>query len=235
MGLVWWWARWPKDAPADWGPRAGRELALDLGLEGAPKETTVEAGLVTGRSPGAAFGGRHRRGGLDPAACAWVREHSRLRAWNGGAPVRCRTGWPPEAFRRPPTVAMCAAPHAPATFGDVRRGQAVPPDLWGERYRARGHSGLPPLPMEELAAQVGAWAAQDRVTLLWTDSGAPSAWIPAILERISGVFWVLVALRSQGEGVRGWLWASSPIPETIQRVEEVSLWIDQWLEGSGSR
>lgn len=226
VGVLWWWAEWPRGLDR---PAASAMRRLDtLGLSG---EAAVKAALVTA-VPAVPEAVSFTRGGLEPEACRWVAQRSRLGAWAGRGPVRARTALAPEAFRRPPTVLQCACPHPPATFGDVRRGEALTADVTGLRYRQRGHGEMAVLSVSEVRLRLAAWLKQDLVTVIWSDPGLDPAVAQALWEEgWSGSDHLLVVnlFRTRGPEVEVLLHASDPVPERIRTITEVSSWIDDIL------
>lgn len=226
MGVLWWWAEWPR------GLDRAAALAMrrldTLGLSG---EAAIKAALVTGALP-AAEGLPASRSGLEPGACQWVAERSRLRAWAARGPVRVRTALAPEAFRRPPTVLQCACPHPPATFGDVHRAGALTADVTGLRYRERGHGEMAVLSVLAVRERLSAWLQEDLVTVVWSDPGldprvAQALWDEAWSGR--GHLLVVNVFRTRGPEVEVLLYASDRVPERICTITEVSSWIDDIL------
>jgi hypothetical protein len=226
VGVLWWWAEWPRNLELS-NDRTMRRLDT-AGLSG---EAAVKAALIAGLVPPAEeFSSA--RAALEGAACQWVRQHSKLVAWAERLPVRVRTALAPEAFRRPPSVLQCASPHPPATFGDVRRGEALTADLTGARYRERGHREIGVLSAQAVRERLAAWLEEDRLTVIWSDPGLDPEVARTLWEEdwlAGGHLQVLHLFRTRGQAVEVLLPATGPVPERIQTITEVSSWIDNLL------
>jgi hypothetical protein len=170
-----------------------------LGAPDAPLATTVRAALYTGRNPIGVTGG-HRRGRPEGALEDFVREHSLFRAHG----ARYRSAHRPESFRQPPTPVMLAAEAAGLrvpTLGDLRRGEALAPDITGEGLQARGHHEVPLAPPREAAARAAAWAGGGELVVLEVERTTPSAVASAFLEALDEMSdWCALWLPEEGAG-----------------------------------
>lgn len=231
--MLWWVGTAPHEPSTAVAGMNGTEVALDAGLAGAPRETTVRAALLTGRSPREASGGVHRSGRPTRELADFIARHSVLAAWaRAGLRVRPATAEPPDAFRGPPRVEMLAYPVGAPTVGDVRRGQALAADLSGRELRRRGHGQVPLLEAGDVVERLAAWWRSSDCLFLRTDGHLDPDLADAVLGGliVQGVPLVWVGLPPDWPAHTAWVGSTIPGVRDVKRIEEIAPWMGGRLE-----